>query len=57
MTRTITSAGQCVSVDQLESPTPGLIAQLQGIPTKKRYTCVTVFVDQFSKWAQTVQKK
>ena len=44
----ITKPGQCVSVDQLISPTPGLIAQLRGIPTKKRYTCATIFVDHFS---------
>eukprot|EP00957_Ditylum_brightwellii_P008248 623649-Ditylum_brightwellii.AAC.1 len=30
----------CISVDQLESSTPGLITQLKGIPT--------VFVDYFS---------
>ena len=40
--------GQCVSIDQLISPTPGLIAQLRGRPTRKRYTAATVFVDQFS---------
>jgi len=33
-----TFAGQCVAVDQCESPVPGLVAQLKGIPTKKRYT-------------------
>ena len=40
--------GDCVSIDQLESTTPGLIAQLKGKPTTKRYTAATVFVDQFS---------
>ena len=35
-------------VDQLESTTPGLIAQLKGTPTKVRYRAATVFVDQFS---------
>ena len=44
-----TYSGQCVSVDQLESPTPGLIAQLKGIPTTKRYTAATIFVDHFSR--------
>jgi hypothetical protein len=29
--------GECVSVDQLKSPTPGLIAQLSGFLTTKRY--------------------
>lgn len=40
--------GQCVSVDQMESSTPGLIAQLKGKPTKARYRYATVFVDHFS---------
>ena len=46
--RTATSPGQCVSVDQLESPAPGLIAQMKGWLTKKRYRVATVFVDDFS---------
>ena len=40
--------GQIVSVDQLESTTPGFIAQLKGNPTKFRYTGATVFVDHYS---------
>ena len=40
--------GACVSVDQLESPDAGLIAQLKGTPTTARYTCATLFVDHFS---------
>lgn len=44
----ITKPGQCVSVDQLESTVPGLVAQLKGIPTKKRYGAATVFVDHHS---------
>ena len=44
----LTKPGQCVSVDQLESTTPGLIAQMKGIPTKLRYKGATVFVDQYS---------
>ncbi len=43
-----TYASQCVAVDQSESPMPGLVAQLKGIPTKKRYTCATEFVDLYS---------
>ncbi len=43
-----TYPGQCIAVDQSESPVPGLVAQLKGIPTKKRYTCATVFVDMYS---------
>jgi len=27
---------------------PGLVTQIKGIPTKKRYTCATVFVDLYS---------
>ena len=46
-----TYAGQCVAVDQSESPVPGLVAQLKGIPTKKRYTCATVFVDLYSDYS------
>jgi len=46
--RRATYAGHCVAVDQCESPTPGLVAQIKGIPMKKRYTCATVFVDMFS---------
>ena len=45
----ITKPGECVSVDKLESPTPGLIAQLKGIPTKMRYKVATIFVDHYSR--------
>jgi hypothetical protein len=37
--------GQLVSVDQMESTTPGLIAQMKGIPTLERYHYATIFVD------------
>ena len=43
-----TRPGQIVSVDQLESNTPGFIAQLKGKLTQQRYNYATVFVDQFS---------
>jgi len=43
-----TLPGQVVSVDQLISRTPGLIAQLAGTLTHARYTCATVFVDHYS---------
>ena len=33
----VTASGQCMSVDQLESPTPGFIGQIKGILTTKRY--------------------
>ena len=42
--------GQIVSVDQLESNTPGFIAQLKGNLTQQRYNYATVFVDQFSSY-------
>jgi hypothetical protein len=35
-------------VDQLESTTPGLVAQMKGKPTKHRYCYATIFVDHFS---------
>jgi len=44
----ITKPGACISVDQLEPSTPGLIAQLKGIPTKARYHAATVFMDHYS---------
>ena len=46
--RTATAPGQCISIDQLESRTPGLIAQMRGWITKKRYRVATIFVDHFS---------
>jgi GAG-pre-integrase domain len=46
--KTCTSPGQCVSVDQLESTSPGFIAQLKGSLTRMRYRYVTVFTDHFS---------
>jgi hypothetical protein len=46
---TVTAPGQCIAVDQLDASTPGLIAQLKGIPTKQRYRYATVFVDHFSR--------
>ena len=44
----ITAPGDCTSVDQFESPVPGLVAQIKGIPTTARYTSGTVFVDHFT---------
>jgi len=43
-----TYCGECVSVDQLDATTPGFIAQLKGILTRKRYRYATIFVDHFS---------
>ena len=49
MSGSVTRPGHVVSVDQLVSPTPGLIAQMTGFLTTKRYKYATVYVDQFSK--------
>jgi hypothetical protein len=43
-----TTAGQCVSVDQVESPIPGFLGQMKGRLTKQRYKAATVFVDNMS---------
>ena len=40
--------GQVVSVDQMVSQTPGLVAQMTGKLTTQRYKYVTVYVDQGS---------
>ena len=52
-----TKPGQVVSVDQLVSPTPGLIAQMTGFLTKKRYKYATVYVDQYSKLSYVYLQK
>ena len=46
--RAITKPGECVSVDQMVSPVPGLIVQTKGHPTKARYNAATIFVDHYS---------
>ena len=45
---TVNAPGDCVSIDQLESPVPGFIAQLKGFLTRRRYRAATVFVDHHS---------
>jgi hypothetical protein len=45
----VTGPGDGVSVHQLESGTPGFVAQLNGILTNRRYTCATIFVDHYSR--------
>jgi hypothetical protein len=49
--------GDVVSVDQMVSPTPGLIAQMIGFLTKKRYKYATVYVDQASRLTFTYLQK
>ena len=44
-----TKPGDCVSVDQMISSTPGFIAQMTGRLTTKRYKCATVYVDHVSR--------
>jgi hypothetical protein len=45
---TVTRPGGYISVDQLESQTPGFVGQIKGWLTTKRYQAATVFVDHFS---------
>ena len=40
--------GEVISVNQMVSPVPGLIAQMVGFLMKQRYKYATVFVDQAS---------
>ena len=40
--------GEVISVDQMVSPVPGLIAQMVGFLTRQRYKYATVFIDQAS---------
>ena len=47
-TKIATQPGHVVSVDQLESPTLGFVAQLNGILATQRYKYASIFVDQFS---------
>jgi hypothetical protein len=47
--RTTTKPGQCVSVDQLESPVAGFVGQNKGFFFRKRYRVATIFVDHFSR--------
>ncbi|CAB9521468.1 Retrotransposon protein [Seminavis robusta] len=41
-------SGAIVGVDQMISSSPGLIGQMRGILTRKRYSVSTVFVDHYS---------
>ena len=53
----IKAPGDCVSVDQLESTTPGFIAQLKGFLTSQRYSCATVFTDHHSRLSRVYVQK
>ena len=48
MTEQVKRSGQVISVDQMVSPTPGLISQITGKLNTKRYMYATVYIDQFS---------
>ena len=50
MAKTATHPGQIASVNQLESTSPGFIAQLKGTLTQQRYKYATVFVNQYSQY-------
>jgi len=52
-----TKPGQVASVDQLMSPTPGLMAQMQGILTTEWCKCATVFIDQHSRLSHVHMQK
>ena len=52
-----TLPGEVVSVDQMVSPTPGLIAQMTGKLTTKIYKYATVFVDHFSRFSYVYLQK
>ena len=49
--------GQCVAVDMLRSPTPGLIAQLTGRLTTNRYNYATVYVNIVTGYGVVVLQK
>ena len=57
MAKIATYPGQVVSVDQLESTSPGFITQLKGTLTQQRYTYAKVFVDQFSRYTFVYMQK
>jgi hypothetical protein len=48
LSKGLTFPGQCVSFDQIESPHPGIIAQMKGTPIRERHHVATVFVDNYS---------
>jgi hypothetical protein len=42
--------GDCVSVDQIESPTPGYVDTYQGKPTTARYHAASLYMDHASRF-------
>jgi Reverse transcriptase (RNA-dependent DNA polymerase) len=55
--RMATKVGEIVSVDMLKSPVPGLIAQMSGWITGKRYWYATVYVDHYSRFGYVHSQK
>ena len=45
---TASAPWECVSMDHMESRTPGFITQLKGKPTKNCYCAATIFLDHHS---------
>lgn len=43
--------GELVAIDQMVSSTPGLVPQMKGFLTSKRYTAASVFVDVYSNYS------
>ena len=52
-----TKPGEVISVHQLVSPTPGVIAQMTGFLTKKWYKYATAYVDQNLKLSYVYLRK
>jgi hypothetical protein len=56
-TRIANMPGDVVAIDQMVSPTAGLIAQMKGFLTRRRYVAATVFVDHYSNLSFTYFQK
>jgi hypothetical protein len=52
-----TQPGEIVSIDQMISPTAGLVAQNTGILTKDRYKVASVFIDQATDFSYVAIQK
>ena len=53
----IRSPGELISVDQMNSSDPGLVAQMTGNPTRERYQVATIFVDKATGFSQVYPQK
>lgn len=49
--------GECIAVDMMTSPTPGIISKLTRNLTKNGYKYVTVYVDPMTKYGFIVMQK